>query len=334
MTDAVTSREFALAAPQTLAMTTRELGALKTDWVRVRFLYCAICGSDLSTFEGRRSIKYPATLGHEFVAQVVATGTDVAGFSIGDVVTSDFNFRCGTCEMCRRGRSHLCERGQTEMFSNRAFAEYGEVDARYLYRLNSPPAAHLTLTEPLSCVLHAKNWADLRLEDSILVVGAGGIGLCMAFALSTSPSPFAFDVIDRVESRVGLLTNAAAPCGRRIREVTGPYDVVFDLSGSEDGLRLACDSVKPGGRLCVMSHLDGYGGAPFLLGALTRRDVTFKVSYLNGEPENLRIAASLLSTWWNVQWEDALEVVPFESLQSAFERRRESPRCKTIVVLS
>jgi L-iditol 2-dehydrogenase len=315
-------------------MAAREFGALKESWVRVRFVYCAICGSDLSTFEGRRSIKYPATLGHEFVAQIVATGAEVTSFNVGDIVTSDLNFRCGTCEMCRRGRSHLCVRGQIGMFSNRAFAEYGELDARYLYILDATPASHLTLVEPLSCVLHAKNWADLGSDDSILVIGAGGIGLCMAFALSTSPSPFAFDVIDRLESRVELLTGAAAPYGRRIREPTYLYDVVFDLSGTEDGLRLACESVKPGGRLCVMSHLDGYSEAPFLLGALTRRDVTFKVSYLNGEPENLKFAADLLSTRWNARWEDTLEVVPLESLQSTFELRRKSPQCKTIVAIS
>ncbi len=334
MTLAVISREFALSAPETFTSATKELGPLKEDWVRVRFAYCAICGSDLSMFEGRRSIEYPASLGHEFVAQVVARGIAVSDFNVGDVVTSDLNFRCGSCEMCRRGRSHLCEKGQIGLFSNRAFADYGDLDARYLYHLDAPLASHLTLAEPLSCVLHAKDWANPSPEDRILVIGAGGIGLCMSFALSASPSPLTFDVIDRLETRVQLLASAAAPYARRVSEVTGSYDVVFDLSGTEDGLRLACDSVTPGGRVCTMSHLDGYGEASFLLGALTRRDVTFTVSYLNGEPENLEIAAELLSSQWNARWQDTLEVVPLEDLQTTFERRRESPRCKTIVAIT
>jgi len=203
-----------------------------------------------------------------------------------------------------------------------------------LYRVDATLASHFSLIEPLSCVLYARNWANPTADDHILVIGAGGLGLSMSFALSMSPSPFAFDVIDRLESRVQLIAHAAAPHGRRISEVSRSYDVVFDLSGTEDGLRLACESVKPGGRLCTMSHLDGYGDAPFLLAALTRRDVTFKVSYLNGEPENLKIAAGLLSTQWNARWSNAVQVVPLDGLQSAFEGRRESLHCKTIIAIS
>ena len=73
---------------------------------RIRFSYVGICGSDLSKFEGRRRLRYPVTMGHEFVATVEAVGEAVAGVSAGQVVTSDLNLRCGACDQCRARRSH------------------------------------------------------------------------------------------------------------------------------------------------------------------------------------------------------------------------------------
>jgi hypothetical protein len=83
-----------------------------------------------------------------------------------------------------------------------------------------------------------------------------------------------------------------------------------------------------------MSHLDGYTDAAFLLAALTRQDVTFKVSYLNGELANVHRAASLLRSGWTAEWDVLLDIVPFDGLAEAFDHRRTSPSCKTLVRLN
>jgi hypothetical protein len=83
-----------------------------------------------------------------------------------------------------------------------------------------------------------------------------------------------------------------------------------------------------------MSHLDGRSTGEFLLPALTRRDVAFKLSYLNGERDTMRTAARLLGAHWSPAWEQILEVMPLERLPQAFEQHRESPRCKTMVQVS
>ena len=304
---------------------------LRPDTARIRFAYVGICGSDMSKFEGRRSLRYPVTMGHEFVATVEAVGEAVAGVSAGQVVTSDLNFRCGECDQCRAGRSHLCAHGQIGQFSNRGLASVADIAGTYLRTVPGPAEPYFCLAEPLSCVLHAKAWADPVPSDRVLVVGAGSLGLCLAFALVNDSDSPSFDVVDVNADRLARLECAIEGAGDAIRCVEARYDVVFDLSGSEDGLRLATEAVRPGGRLCSMSHLDGYSDAGFLLASLTRRDITFTVSYLNGDGGHLDTAIGMLVSCWHGAWADTLETVSGENMHRAFSQRRSSTYNKTIL---
>jgi threonine dehydrogenase-like Zn-dependent dehydrogenase len=302
--------------------------------VRVRFLYCGLCGSDISHFEGRPDVSYPITVGHEFVAEVVGLGDGVNDLALEDIVTSDLNFRCGECDHCLARRSHLCRTGQRGEFTNRGFADLGDLRRSYLLRIDGPPTRQMTLTEPLSCVLHAKQWASLGADDRVLVIGAGSIGLCMSFALSKERPYPAFHVTDEIPSRLRLVDEALGSCGHAQADPEGEYDVVFDVSGTEQGLRKACDHVRAGGRLCSMSHPNVDPISPFLVGEILRRDVTFTVSYLNGEWENMRTAAQLLEQHWTPAWDQAIEVIPIDRLQEAHENRHASPWCKTVIEIA
>jgi threonine dehydrogenase-like Zn-dependent dehydrogenase len=322
---------YSLTSPGVMEPQVRTFADVMTNSVRLRFLYCGVCGSDLSMFEDRRPLAYPRSLGHEFIAEVVDVGADVVSLQPNDIVTSDLNYRCGYCDHCEAGRSHLCRKGQIGIFSNRAFAEYGDIDPSYLVRIDGPPRFHLALSEPLSCVLHALEWAAPAAGERVLVVGAGGLGTCMAFALSHYPGLTAFDITDISPSRLSLIGDACKAVGTAVEAPTGEYDVVFDLSGSESGLLLASACVISGGRLCTMSHLEGETAAPFLLNRLMRRDVTFKLSYLNGERSTLHRAAEMLRKLWTSDWDEVIELVPLDSVADALAHRRTSPWCKTIV---
>jgi threonine dehydrogenase-like Zn-dependent dehydrogenase len=323
-----------LAGPRSLRSRQRLLRDLPPGWMRVRFLYCGICGSDISHFEGRPGTSYPITVGHEFIAEVVAIGAEVEDFSPGDIVTSDLNFRCGCCDHCEASRSHLCRIGQQGLFTNRGFADFGDIHASYLLRLGGAPGVHMTLTEPLSCVLHAKRWAALESSDRVLVIGAGSIGLCMAFALCHQPEPAAFEITDRMSDRLAAIAAPITPVGVPTAAPEGEYDIVFDLSGTEDGLRDACAHVRSGGRICSMSHPNADPISPFFVSTILREDITFTVSYLNGEKSTMRDAASLLERHWGSAWGDLIEVVQLDQLQHAHENRHRSSWCKTVVRVS
>jgi threonine dehydrogenase-like Zn-dependent dehydrogenase len=134
--------------------------------------------------------------------------------------------------------------------------------------------------------------------------------------------------------RLESICDVISPTGRGVERPEGEYDIVFDLSGTESGLQLACDRVSGGGKLCSMSHIDGAIAGPYLLRVLTPRDVTFTVSYLNGERETLRSAATMLAEGWSDAWDGLVEIFPLDELQQAFDRRRASPRCKTMIAVS
>jgi L-iditol 2-dehydrogenase len=327
-----TYEEFVLAAPRTIRCKARPRRGLAEHWVRIRFLYSGLCGSDLSMFEGKRQLDYPRSLGHEFLALVEEIGPNVSNVASGALVTSDLNYRCGRCEFCLGRRSHLCRQRDVQLFSNRAFAAQADIHVRYLVPLSTAAAPQLALAEPLSCVLHAKEWAAPAPGESILLVGAGGLGLCFAFSLVVAG--LRFDVTDVIEARLAALESVVHPVGKATRKPTEAYDLVFDVSGTESGMMLACDRVKPGGRLCSMSHLDGPGSAPLLLNKLTRRDVAFKMSYLNGEQENLSEAGALLGARWSHAWASLVEIVPIKRIQAAFETRPVSRANKTIFAIA
>jgi threonine dehydrogenase-like Zn-dependent dehydrogenase len=329
-----TSTEYVLAAPGRLDTRKRQFDRVPVGWVRVRFLYCGLCGSDISYFEGRPGTTYPMTIGHEFVGEVVDIGDGVDDFRPGDVVTSDLNFRCGTCDQCRAGRSHLCRIGQQGLFTNRGFSDLADLDSSYLIRLESPPGRHLTLIEPLSCVLHALAWASPFDEDRVLVIGAGSIGLCMALALCNREPPVSFEITDSMAARLDRIAAVIGPRGLSAPKPTGEYDAIFDLSGTEAGLRRACELVRPGGKICSMSHPTGDPVSPFLVGAIMRRDITFTVSYLNGERSTLVEAARLLERHWDLDWDEMIEPIPVNRLQEAYEQRRSSPWCKTVIEIA
>ena len=328
---ATTARGYVLTAPGTLEVDRHQLPVLPPDWARLRFLYCGLCGSDLNQFGGSASAVYPISVGHEFVAEVVEVGSEVESVASGELVTSDLNFRCGTCDHCLAKRSHLCRVGQQEMFTNRAFSELGDIEASYLLSLNGPPAPHLALCEPLSCVLHAQDLTAPRPQDRVLLIGAGGLGLCLAFAFCTRQPALSFDLTDLLPERLAAIAKPISPHGRAVATPDGEYDVVFDLTGSEDGLRAASAWVRAGGRLCSMGHPLGEEINPVFLAAVLPKDVTFVTSYLNGEPSVLQRAARLLEGEWGSAWDPLIELLPLSRLGQAYRQRPESAHCKTVI---
>jgi L-iditol 2-dehydrogenase len=326
-----TTRGYVLTGPGTLVVDRHTLPPLPPSWARLRFLYCGLCGSDLSQFAGRPDAAYPVSVGHEFVAEVIEIGSEVETVAPGDIVTSDLNYRCGECDHCLAKRSHLCRIGQQERFTNRAFSEFGDIEADGILRLSEPAAPHMALCEPLSCVLHAKDLAAPLPGERILVVGAGGLGLCLAFGLCNQQPALGFDINDLSTERLELIARPISSVGRSVTCPDGEYDIVFDLTGSEGGLRAASAWVRDGGRVCSMGHPLGEEINPSFLSAVLPKDVTFMTSYLNGEPSVLQDAARLLEGKWSTAWDSLIEILPLSHLGQAYEQRSDSTRCKTII---
>jgi len=161
-----------------------ELGELD---VLVRVRASGICGSDLHGFldASGTSRRDGLIMGHEAAGEVSAVGEGVTRVSVGDRVTVDPQVVCGVCEPCRNGWISICDNKRVTGSSLRGFeqgamAEYLAVDEKQVHVIpDSMDFATAAMIEPLSNAIHVVNRAGILLGDTVVVLGAGTLGLCM-----------------------------------------------------------------------------------------------------------------------------------------------------------
>jgi L-iditol 2-dehydrogenase len=152
----------------------------RDDEVLLRVEVCGICGTDVHILKGTFPPgRTPITLGHEFAGRVVTTGAAVRGVELGALVTADIATACGTCFFCRHGLRLFCDAvRQIGVHIDGAFAEYVAVPASAVHQLPAGmTAAQGAWVEPLACVLHGHERAAIDPGGSVVVIGAGPMGL-------------------------------------------------------------------------------------------------------------------------------------------------------------
>lgn len=146
----------------------------------------AICGTDIRVFRGRKNkgVRFPTVLGHEFAGRIVAVGSGVGQFKVGDCVGVDPVYPCGRCAYCQSGRENVCQNRQAMGYEfDGAFAEYVRIPAIGVERGNVfrlPEGidwSQAALAEPLGCVLNGQENMGIAIGDSLVIIGAGPIGV-------------------------------------------------------------------------------------------------------------------------------------------------------------
>lgn len=162
--------------------------------LRVRIEACAVCGSDLKTFQsGNPRMKPPITMGHEFSGSIDAVGPGVRGFAAGERVVMATSVSCGRCFYCRQGWTNLCaELKPMGFFFPGGMAEYliiPELAVRGGHVVKIPVGPdgaqlapeHAALAEPVSCAVNCAELCGIKEGDTVVVVGAGPLGLMNLF---------------------------------------------------------------------------------------------------------------------------------------------------------
>ncbi|MGI6173927.1 MAG: NAD(P)-dependent alcohol dehydrogenase [Christensenellales bacterium] len=183
------NRAFMLTSNQKLEMQEIPMPAVGDDDVLVNIKAVGICGSDVHYYaKGRVGdfvVEYPFLLGHEAAGVVAQVGKNVKNFRVGDRVTMEPGIPCGHCEMCLTGKYNLCPDvifWATPPYDG-CLCDYVSHPAAFTFRLpENVSFEEGALIEPLAIGVNAAKTGDVRLGDTVVIFGAGCIGLVSLLA--------------------------------------------------------------------------------------------------------------------------------------------------------
>lgn len=290
--------------------------------VVIRVEAATTCGTDLKVWRRgghARMLKPPILFGHEGAGQIVAIGSGVKGWQVGDQVVANNSAPCMTCFFCQKQEYSLC----TDLsFNNGTFAEYLKIPAQIvkhnLYHIPEElPTELAAMTEPLACVLHGAARSNVKPGDRVAVLGDGAIGLMFAGELvRLGAEVFLFGGSGQ-RLQIGEQFGVAKTFHHRqvdipatVKSLTDGWgaDVVVEATGAPAVWEMAIACARPGATVNL------FGGCP--------RDTTITVSTEQLHYCELTLKGVFHSTPYYVQ--SALNlltkrILPFELLISDYQ---------------
>lgn len=236
----------------------------RTDEVIIRVKYAAICGTDIHVYRGETPAKYPVVLGHEYAGEILIAGSNVKKFKPGDRVVGSYLVSCGKCRFCIIGKSHLCE--NRLMFGiniDGSFSEYMRIPLAERVLVKVPDEINLRdavlIPDTFLTALNALEIGQVKPGENLLITGLGSIGLSTIIAAKIIGVNEIIGTVRRerpakiaLELGVKHLVNTENEKALdKILYLTDGYgvDLAIEASGSLRGIKLAFESLKPGGRM-------------------------------------------------------------------------------------
>lgn len=235
--------------------------------VLIRVDRTGICGTDLHIYEwddwARRTIPVPLVVGHEFVGEVVETGSNVSDFFPGEIVSGEGHVVCGRCRNCLAGRRHLCAHTDSVGVTRPgAFAEYLVLPMTNVW--HHRPGVDLdvaSIFDPLGNAVHTALSFEVLGED-VLITGAGPIGLMAAAVVRHAGARYVV-ITDLNEHRLALARSMGVDVAwnpregslsevQRRLEMQEGFDVGLEMSGSPPAFREMIDQMCHGGKIAML----------------------------------------------------------------------------------
>jgi len=317
--------------------------AIGINDVLVRVHKTGICGTDLHIESwdpwAASTIRTPLVVGHEFVGEIVAVGSNVADFRPGEIVSGEGHLTCGRCRHCLAGRRHLCANTVgLGVARDGAFAEYVAMPMTNVWHhrggIDEEVAA---IFDPFGNAVHTALAFPVLGED-VLVSGAGPIGL-MATAVVrhagarhvvvSEPNPYRRELAMKMGA-----TLVVDPRERDLHDVQRElgmvegFDVALEMSGNADALRVSIGNMAHGGGVAIL-------GIPTDEVRLDVNEIVFKMLTIRGI-----YGREMYETWYKmtVMLESGLDITPaithrfpFHEYAAAFEAARSGSSGKVIL---
>ena len=259
--------------PEEMSIRSVPLPELAPGEVLIETSAIGICGSELSGYLGKNSLRRPPLImGHEAAGRIVqigeqATLADGSVGAVGTRVTFNPLVVCGVCDRCRAGRGNLCRQRQL-IGAQRpgAFASYVAVPAAQCWSVpKNLSATAASLAEPLACAVRAVTLTHISTGEPLLILGAGPIGLfCLAYAraqgitdiIVSDMLPARLEIARQWGASAVVHARADDPVQSVQRLSPGGVAAVIDAVGATATRAQAVQSVVPGGRVVLIGLHD------------------------------------------------------------------------------
>lgn len=268
-----------------------EVPKIKADEVLVKMEAIGVCGSDVHYYSHGRIgdfvVEFPFILGHECAGTIVEVGNDVKHLKVGDRVALEPGVPCGSCEFCLTGKYNLCP--DVKFFATPPFdgclMNYVSHPAQFAFKLpDNVSSVEGALVEPLAIGINAALTGGVKLGDTVVVFGAGCIGLVSLLA-SKAYGATQVIVVDVIEKRLavakgmGAITLNAKECDvlaeiKKLTEGKGAQ-VVIDCAGTNTTICQTVHVAKSGGTIVwVGLASDSVNGLN--IGPISTKELTIK----------------------------------------------------------
>ena len=264
--------------------------------ILLRVAACCVCGSDIRVFNtGNKRVKFPAIIGHEISGEVVQVGKRVDDFHVGDEVAVGADVPCGRCKWCRNGMGNCCDENYAMGYQFQGgFAEYCLLEpmvVRYGPICRIPEGVnveHAALAEPLGCCINGLERVSFSFGKSVLVIGAGPIGILLVQLARAFGSPLTI-LCDINPKRLEMaqfaqadyyIDSSTSDLSESVMEITGGRgaDLVFTACPSPDAQE---DAVKVVAKRGFVNFFGGLAGAARSI-QIRSNDIHYKELYITG----------------------------------------------------
>jgi len=264
-----------------------------------------ICGSDV--LEWYRLKKAPLVLGHEITGEIAQVGKDVKGYKAGDRVFISHHVPCNSCYYCLNGNHTVCQTLHTTNYYPGGFAEYIRVPPinveRGVFLLPDEISFEEgTFIEPLACVLRGQRIAQLKSNQSVLILGAGISGLLhLLTAQAQAAGPIILTDISEYRLKIAKSLGAAAVVNAKediitiLRKVNGGRlaDQVIICTGATSAFMQSLQCVERAGTILCFAPTEPGVILPVPVNDFWRNSIKIMHSY-GGAPLDIVQAIEML----------------------------------------
>jgi threonine 3-dehydrogenase len=311
--------------------------------VLIRVHRTGICGTDVHIYDwdswAQQTIPVPMAIGHEFVGEIVAVGSNVIDFHPGELVSGEGHVVCGRCRNCMAGRRQLCA-NTSGVGVNRpgCFAEYIALPMTNIWRHDPGVDRDVAaIFDPFGNAVHTALTFDVLGED-VLITGAGPIGIMAAavarhagarYVVITDVNEYRLDLARKV--KVDLALNVKHGSVAETQKTLGMregFDVGLEMSGNPSAFREMIANMAHGGRIAML-------GIPAQEMSINWRSVIFNMLHIKGI-----YGREMYETWYKMTMllQSGLDIVPvithrlsYKDYEQAFQVMRSANSGKVIL---